>query len=71
MVAPGAGFRGVTLYRPKYSRRSKKTSSLQNELIFSPKVCDDRKKKEKVFACQSVGFWSQKKKNPSGVTPRW
>ena len=44
MVALGAGFRGVTLYRPKYSLRQKKRSSLQNELVFSPKVCDDQKK---------------------------
>ena len=44
MVAPGAGFRGDTLYRPKDIWRPRK-SSLQNELIFSPKVCDDQKKK--------------------------
>ena len=45
----------------------KKRSSLQNELVFSSKVCDDQKKK--VFAYQSVGFRSQKKKQPT-VSPQ-
>ena len=27
--------------------------------------------KKKVFAYQSVGFRSQKKKKPNGVTPKW
>ena len=31
-------------------------------------VCYDQKLKKKVFAYQSVGFWSQKK---NGVTPKW
>ena len=42
--------------------KNKKRSSLQNELVFSPKVCDDQKTQNKVFAYQSVGFRSQKKK---------
>ena len=48
-------------------------SSLQIELVLSPKVCDDQNKK--VFAYQLVGFWSQKKKqknkwcHPKMVTP--
>ena len=68
MVAPGAGFRGGTLYRPKYrGRPKKKRSSLQNELVFSPKVCDDKKK---VFTYQSVGFRSQKKQT-NDVTSKW
>ena len=46
----------------------KKTSLLQNELVFSPKVCDDQKKK--VFAYQSVGFWSPKKKEPKWCHPK-
>ena len=60
MVAPGAGFRGGILYRSW--RPKKKKSLLQNELVFSLKVCDDKKKKKKIFAYQSVGFRSQKKK---------
>ena len=45
MVAPGAGFRVGTLYRPKNSLKTKKKrSSVQNELVFSPKVCDDQKR---------------------------
>ena len=57
----------------------KKRSSLQEELVFSPKVRDDQKKKrkeKKVFAYQTVGFRSQKKKktknkwcHPKMVTP--
>ena len=42
MVAPGAGFCGGTLYRPKNiideDQKKKKRSSLKNELVFSPKV---------------------------------
>ena len=53
MVAPGAGFRGGTLYRQKIGENQKKKkkkekrkrSSLQNELVFGPKVCDDQKKR--------------------------
>ena len=41
-------------------KEKRKKSSLQNELAFGPKVCDDKKK---VFAYQSVGFRSQKKTN--------
>ena len=40
--------------------------------VLSPKVCDDqkkKKKKKKVFAYQSVGFRSQKKKKNKMVTP--
>ena len=37
----------------------KKKFSMQYELAFGPKVCDDKKKK--VFDYQSVGFRSQKK----------
>ena len=40
-------------------KNKKKRSSLQNELAFGLKVCNDKKKK--VFAYQSVGFRSQKK----------
>ena len=54
-------------------KKKKKRSSLQNELVFSPKVCDDQKKKKKVFAyqsVQSVGFWSQKNKKRQMVSPQ-
>ena len=30
--------------------QKKKRSSLQNELVFGPKVCDDQKNKKKAFA---------------------
>ena len=40
-------------------QKKKKKSSLQYELAFGPKVCDDKKKK--VFDYQPVGFRSQKK----------
>ena len=71
MVVPGVGFRGGTLYRPEYWwRPKKKGSSLQNELVFNPKVCDDQKQnKKKVFAYQSLGFQSQKKKKQT-VSPQ-
>ena len=49
----------------------KKRSSLQNELVFSPKVCDDQKKKEKrVFAYQSDGFRPEEKKIPKWCHPK-
>ena len=76
MVTPGEGFRGVTLYRQKYSwrpkKKKKKRSSLQNELVSVRKYVMTKKRKEKVFAYQSVGFWSQKKKTTTNVvTPKW
>ena len=48
-------------------QKKKKRSSLQNELVFSPKVCDDQKK---VFAYQSVGFWSKKQNKPKWYHPK-
>ena len=71
MVAPGEGFRGGTLYRPKNRRRPpKKRSSLQNELVFSPKVCDDEKKKKKKGLCLSIsGFSVSKAKKPKWCNP--
>ena len=66
MVAPGAGFRSGTFYRPKNKWRPKK-----NELVFSPKVCDDQKK----GLCRPIrGFSVSKEKNnkwchPKLVTP--
>ena len=54
----------------KIGEDEKKRSSLPNELVFSPKVCDNQKKK--VFAYQSVGFRSQKNiPPPSGATAGW
>ena len=67
MVAPGSGFYGGTLYRPKYWWRPKKRSLLQNELVFSQKYVMTKKKK-KVFVYQSVGFRSQKKKKQMVLT---
>ena len=70
MVAPGAGFRGGTLYRPKKGEdQQKKRSSLQNELVFSPKVCDDQK--EKGFCLPISGLSVSKKTKTNGVTPKW
>ena len=36
---------GGTLFRTKTRRRPKKRSSLQNEWVFGPKVCEDQKKR--------------------------
>ena len=71
-VAPGAGFCGGSLYRPKNRWRSKKKerSSLQKELVFNPKVCDDFKKN----ICLSIsGFSVSKEKNnkTNDVNPKW
>ena len=72
MVAPGEGFRGVTLYRPNIAedKKKKKRSSLQNELVSVRKYVMTKKRKEKVFAYQSVGFWSQKKKKQQMLSPQ-
>ena len=69
MVAPGEGFRGGTLYRPKYRRRPKKKGLRSKTSWFSIRKYVMTKKK--VFVYQSLGFRSQKKKNPNGVTPKW
>ena len=49
-------------------KKKKKRFSLQNELVFSPKVCDDPQKM--VFSYQSGGFRSQKKKKIQMVSPQ-
>ena len=72
MMAPGAGFRGGTLYGPKNRRRPKKRSLLQNELVFSLQVCDDQKKKSSPTV-QWVCSLKRNKQNkwcyPKMVTP--
>ena len=47
-VAPGARFRGGTLFRTKNRWRpnKKKRSPLQNKWVFGPKVCEEQKKKK-------------------------
>ena len=76
-VAKNGGTRGVILwwhlYRPKNRWRPKKKSSLQTELVFSPKVCDDKKKKRFLRTNQWVFGLKKKQKNkwchPKRVTP--
>ena len=70
MVAPGAGFRGDTLYRPNNWQRPKKRSSLQNELVFSRKVCDDQKTNKKGLCLPISGFSVSKEKKTQMVSPQ-
>ena len=52
-------------------KTKKKRSSLQNELVFSPKVMDDRKKKgEKGLCLQISGFSVSKEKKEQMVSPQ-
>ena len=69
MVAPGAGFRGGTLYRPKNRLRQKKKGLRCKTSWFSVRKYV-MTKKEKVFAYQSVTFRSQKKKEPKWCHPK-
>ena len=73
MVAPGVGFRGVTLFIGQNLTEDQKKKGLRCKTSwFSVRKYVMTKKK--VFAYQSVGFWSQKKKktkwcHPKMVTP--
>ena len=54
--------------------QNKKKDFAAKRVGFQSKVCDDQKKRKKVFAYQSVDFRSQKKKtnkccHPKMVTP--
>ena len=78
MMAPGAGFCGGTRYRSKNRcrpKKQKKRSSLQNKLVFSPKVCDDQEKKKQKKTNNMWVFGLEKKNkhvkwcHPKMVTP--
>ena len=60
MVAPGAGFHGGTLYRPKNKWRPKNKVFAVKRIGFQSESMWWQNKK--VFAYQSVGFRSQKEK---------
>ena len=76
MVARWAGFRGGTLFRSKNRCRPKKKlkrSSLQNEWVFSPKVCEDQKRRSSpnnlwVFGLNEDGDQTKRK---VFATNRW
>ena len=71
MVAPGAGFCGGTLYRPKYTVGEDQKKDLRCKTSWFSVRKYVMTKRKKVFAYQSVGFRSQKKKKTNGFTPKW
>ena len=51
--------------------QTKKSPSLQNELVFSPKVYDDQKKSNRSLPTNQWVFGLKRKKTTNGVTPKW
>ena len=70
-VAKNGGTRGgISWWHPlsaKIGEDQKKRSSLQNELVFSPKVCDDQKKS---FLPTNQWVFGIKRKKKQTVSPQ-